>query len=221
MPDTKEIKNLRSRLERWELTHLRELAAFQHTQLEDALQRAATAEAWAETLQSNAEQLQEELLQLADECGASVCLAQNGDLTVKHDTIAASHPITPPAPGQPWPEQHGTYIGISPAEGDTPAHHLVVLDIAAGEDGDGRMTWAKAVKWAEGQGDGARLPTQLEAVFAYTTSKAAFKPGWHWTGTHFSSFSAFVQGFEGGYSSWGNKDSEHRVRAFRAIPLTL
>jgi len=45
--------------------------------------------------------------------------------------------------------------------------------------------------------------------------------GWYWTSTQYSRNYAFVQDFEGGNSNWGNKDFEHRARAFRRIPLDL
>lgn len=121
----------------------------------------------------------------------------------------------PPAPGQHWPEQGGTYIGIAPAEGTLPMRHLVVLDV----EPDSRLTWRKAIDWALDQGNGARLPTQLEAMFAWTTARAAFKPGWHWTGTQSSRNFAFVQDFEYGGSYWGGKDDERRVRAVRGLDL--
>ncbi|MFZ2309621.1 MAG: hypothetical protein WAW73_09400 [Rhodoferax sp.] len=122
---------------------------------------------------------------------------------------------TIPAPGQHWPEQGGTYIGIAPAEGTLPMRHLVVLDAEPAS----RLTWPKAINWALDQGNGARLPTQLEAVFAWTTSRTAFKTGWHWTGTQGSRSSAFVQDFEYGFSGWDSKGNEHRVRAFRGLDL--
>lgn len=43
--------------------------------------------------------------------------------------------------------------------------------------------------------------------------------GWYWTSTQFSRTSAFVQGFEYGYSFFNYKGNEHRVRAFRRISL--
>lgn len=93
--------------------------------------------------------------------------------------------------------------------------HLVVLDAKPAE----RFTWKKAVTWAQEQGNGARLPTQLEAMFAFTTSRSAFEPNWHWTGTQGSRDLAFVQGFEYGFSGWYYEDYEHRVRAFRGLAL--
>jgi hypothetical protein len=45
------------------------------------------------------------------------------------------------------------------------------------------------------------------------------KQGYYWTSTQGSSYGAFVQDFEHGNSDWNYKDDEHRVRAFRRIPL--
>jgi hypothetical protein len=60
--DTKKcIKRIRSRLERWELTHLRELAASLHEQLEDAELRASMAEHQADMFQDMCMGLQDEL----------------------------------------------------------------------------------------------------------------------------------------------------------------
>lgn len=135
-----------------------------------------------------------------------------------HPTEAAQPAVANlaiPAPGQHWPEQGGTYIGIAPAEGTLPMRHLVVLDAEPAS----RLTWPKAINWALDQGNGARLPTQLEAMFAWTTSRAAFKPDWHWTGMQSSRGYAFVQGFAYGNSDWHCKGGERRVRAFRGLDL--
>lgn len=134
-------------------------------------------------------------------------------------SVVVDTPIVaqPPAPGQHWPAQGGTYIGIASAEGDLPARHLVALDIKPPKE---QMNWADAVKWAQALGNGARLCTQLEGVHAYTTAKQAFKTsGYYWTGTQYSRISAFVQDFEDGSSVWYGKGSEHRVRAFRGLAL--
>jgi hypothetical protein len=45
--------------------------------------------------------------------------------------------------------------------------------------------------------------------------------GIYWTSTQGSRNGAFVQDFENGYSDWGGKDYEFRVRAVRQIPLEL
>lgn len=209
----RDIKNIRSRLERWELAHLRALAASLHEQLKAAETRATEAESWANTWWRNAETLQEELLQLAEESGAHIGLTQQGDVLVLKPE--ATPETTPPAPGQHWPAQGGTYIGIGSAEGDLPARHVVALDIEAPE----LMNHADAIQWALSLGNGARLCTQLEAVHAYTTAKHAFKPGLHWTGTQGSSINAFAQDFEYGFSYWFHKGSQRLVRPFRGLDL--
>lgn len=92
MPTTQDdprkcIKRLRARFERWELTHLRELAASLHERLEEAERRAEEAErysAWAERRADIAEQLNSEL----EEClrshgehnGPQIGLTQQGEL---------------------------------------------------------------------------------------------------------------------------------------------
>ena len=131
---------------------------------------------------------------------------------------AAPAAQTPPAPGQHWPAQGGTYIGIAPAEGDLPARHLVALDLPAGEE-DKELTWQDACAWATAQGNGARLPTQLEALFAYTVAKSTFKPRLHWTCTQLDRHGAFIQSFVSGSSYWGDKGNELRCRAFRGLAL--
>lgn len=72
------IKRLRSRFERWELTHLRELAASLHTQLEEAQERAERAEAAAEFWQRDCRTLEDELRAT----GARIGLTQDGALLV-------------------------------------------------------------------------------------------------------------------------------------------
>lgn len=44
---------------------------------------------------------------------------------------------------------------------------------------------------------------------------------YYWTSTQHSRLIAFAQDFEYGDSHWGLKGDEHRVRAFRRIPLEL
>jgi len=220
----RDIRAIQSRLDKWELDHLRALSASLNNQLDEANTRAAEAESWAHTWWRNAESLQDELLLLAAETGNTVGLTQAGEIGVMLKTEPAAEATTgtpettPPAPGQHWPAQGGTYIGIAPAEGDLPARHLVALDLPAGEE-DKELTWQDACAWATAQGNGARLPTQLEALFAYTVAKAAFKPRLHWTGTQDDRLTAFCQSFDYGGSSWYDKDDELRCRAFRGLAL--
>lgn len=212
------IKRLRARLDRWELAHLRTLAASLDDQLQAATERAQRAEAQAADYWRYAEEMQEELRGLADDSGATLGLTQAGSVVVlKPDASAV------PAPGQHWPAMGGTYIGIASAEVGMPAHHLVVLDAKC----DTHLDWEDAKAWAAQLGDSARLPTQLEAMLAWTNARSAFEKGYHWTSTQVSRDGAFVQDFEDGDSGWLYKDVELRVRAFRGLelhtlkPLTL
>jgi len=201
---TPNVKAIHARQERWELAHLRALAASLYSQLESAQCRANDAESWAKNWIEHAALLQKELLQVAEQSSAT-----------PKPQATDSAATTPPAPGQYWPAQGGTYIGIAPAEGNLPARHLIALDARPDEE----LNWHEAVKWAEAQGNGARLPTQLEAMFAFTTAKAAFKPHYYWTLTQLSANVAFVQDFEFGRSLWVFKDYQRLVCPFRGLDL--
>lgn len=57
------------------------------------------------------------------------------------ETLEATAPattLTPPKPGQPWPEQGGIYGGILPAIGEQPAMHMVFS-----------VEEAEALEWGE------------------------------------------------------------------------
>jgi hypothetical protein len=54
------------------------------------------------------------------------------------ETTAPTATLTPPKPGQPWPEQGGIYGGILPAIGDQPAMHMVFS-----------VDEAEALEWGE------------------------------------------------------------------------
>lgn len=94
MPTTQDdprkcIKRLRARFERWELTHLRELAASLHERLEEAERRAEEAErqaAWSDRRADIAEQLNEEIEEDLRSHGEHnvprIGLTQQGDLII-------------------------------------------------------------------------------------------------------------------------------------------
>jgi chromosome segregation ATPase len=77
------IKRLRARLNRWELEHLRELAASLHEQLEEARLRAYCAEGRAEMWQFAAEQLESEIAESGRE-PAKLGLTMQGELVLMH-----------------------------------------------------------------------------------------------------------------------------------------
>ena len=92
MPTTQDnprkcIKRLRARFERWELAHLRELAASLHERLEEAERRAEEAErraGWCDRRADIAEQLnaelEEDLRSRGEHNGPRVGLTQQGEL---------------------------------------------------------------------------------------------------------------------------------------------
>ena len=81
----KSIKRIRSRLERWELTHLRELAATLHQQLEQALERAERAESDYSSAEHRADMfmdMQREMDAELRECGEARGITQDGQLVL-------------------------------------------------------------------------------------------------------------------------------------------
>lgn len=155
--------------------------------------------------------------------------------------------LTPPAHGDYWPGQGGRYICTLPALMGMPARHLITgegeaedvtfgpgVDVpGATSQIDGAANTAAliatgqdhpAAKWARTySADGHTdfyLPSRLDLVMAHICAPQLFKKErWYWTSTQGSRDFAFVQYFEDGGSDWDCKDGEHRVRAFRVIPL--
>jgi hypothetical protein len=74
------IKRMRSRLERWELSHLRELAAILHTQLEECQARAEAAEAMAELWQQDFEMAMREVREVKPD--AAIALTMDGAMHI-------------------------------------------------------------------------------------------------------------------------------------------
>lgn len=77
------IKRLRHRLDRWELPHLRELAARLATELEEMTERAERAESEASMAWRDAEQAHELLREWANEQpGTSIGMTVDGTMHV-------------------------------------------------------------------------------------------------------------------------------------------
>lgn len=83
------IKRLRARLNRWELQHLRELAASLYEQLEAALSEASSAGHRAEMWQDAAEQLQSHM-QASGSGPAELGLTMEGDLVLMSRCVQAA-----------------------------------------------------------------------------------------------------------------------------------
>lgn len=161
---------------------------------------------------------------------------------------AASDATEPPAAGELWPGQGGRFICTLPALLGLPTRHLVFGEAeeeslkwgptgefpgaASHHDGAANTkaliaagTGYKAAHWAASQRadghDDFHLPSRLDLLMAYICAPKLFKTsGYYWSSTQLSRSSAFVQGFEYGYSGWSDKDDDCRVRACRVIPLT-
>lgn len=173
----------------------------------------------------------------------------NGDSETEAPAPATGPVATtnPTAHGGIWPGQGGRYICTLPALLGVPTRHLVVGDSEANDVAfgltidvpgavsqiDGPANTAAllatgqnhpAAKWAaaytaDGHAD-FYLPSRLDLIMAYICAPQLFKKsGWYWSSTQYSRRSALVQGFEGGYSTWSDKDGGHRVRAFRWVHL--
>jgi hypothetical protein len=129
--------------------------------------------------------------------------------------IAMTKP-TPPNIGQVWPEQGSIYAGLSRGEDGAPDAHLVLLDDVP----DGTLNWKDATAWAEGLGDGARLPTRFEAALLYAHVRDQIEPGdWYWTSTQYSDNVAWIQGFGYGIQDTLSKLNTCRARAVRRLIL--
>jgi len=118
-----------------------------------------------------------------------------------------------PAIGSPF--DGGIYAGISRGENGQPDAPLILLN----EKPDDSLDWNDAMKWAEGLGNDARLPTLCESALLYAHLKDQFEPRWHWTSTQYSSDFAYVQGFAVGSQGYAHKDNTLRARAVRRLSV--
>lgn len=116
--------------------------------------------------------------------------------------------------GEHYKEAGGIYAGLSKGEGDHPDGHLFLLP----EKPDGKLNWADATAWAQGLGQGARLPTRFESALLYANLQDQLDTeSWHWTGTQYSDLTAWGQDFYDGDQGSGSKSYEVRCRAVRRL----
>jgi len=138
--------------------------------------------------------------------------------TLEQPAVAATAAATITAPriGAPWPGIAGSvYAGLARTDDDHPDGHLVLLESLPGK----AMPWADAVAWAQGLGDGARLPSRFESALLYANLQDQLdRNAWHWTGTQSSAASAWVQDFDHGYQCDVSKSFKARARAVRRFP---
>ena len=197
---------IQRKLDRWELQHLRLLAAQQAEQIDELQRRLSWAEDCAERWRDDALDLQH---QLADDTGGQPGLTRGGRLVV---VAAPQASVAVPAIGQPWPGIAGSlYAGIAAAQGEQPDGHIVLLP----DQPDQSMAWAAAVAWAAGLDGDARLPTRAESALLYANLRDTIEPGWHWTGEALDGSYAWGQYFNNGSQDHDHKSYEGRCRAVR------
>ncbi len=150
--------------------------------------------------------------------GANLPSLARADARTSTAEAAGPSPFTPPtviAIGSAWGNV-GTYAGLSRGEDGEPDGHLVLLDAVPAKD----LNWPDAKAWAEGLGDGARLPTRFESALLYANVREKLDTErWHWTGTQYSESGAWSQYFGLGSQGSGDKKYEARARAVRRFPL--
>jgi hypothetical protein len=131
-------------------------------------------------------------------------------------TAVAPSPVKliPPAIGERWPGIDGVYAGVARGLDGEPDGHLVLLDARP----DGSLDHADATAWAEGLGDGARLPTRFESALLYAQLRDRIDTaGWYWTSTLDSDGGAWCQNFGNGNQDAGSTDDEGRAVAVRRL----
>jgi len=117
--------------------------------------------------------------------------------------------------GQHSADVGGIYAGIARGLDGEADGHLYLLD----DKPTTELAWAAAKEWANGLGNGARLPTRFESALLYANLQDKFESGWHWTGTQYSDSGAWLQDFGNGDQSTGGKSYEGRCRAVRRLAL--
>jgi len=137
-------------------------------------------------------------------------------VTTTSSVVAPATSSTVPRIGEAWPGIDGIYAGVSRGEDGEPDAHLVLLNAMP----ENALNWQDAVEWAKGLGDGARLPTRFESALLYANVRDKLDTNnWHWTGTQYSSSSAWSQDFSYGLQTSLVKKAEGRCRAVRRLAL--
>ena len=245
---TAAITALRKRLDRWELNHLRQIAAELSERLDHAQERIDSLETEVSRAWDTAEGWRMDAMQLVSDlqdAGQEVGLTQSGALVAMP---ANSHPAAAaqlPAIGTHLPAQGGT-LGAIIARPDGTTYGLIVADA----EHDVRGAWGEygqEVPGAKGPSGASNtaamlaagstiaqavcalhidghadwyIPSRLEMLVLYEASPALFdKDGWYWSSSQYSRYDACCQDFEYGRSYAGSKGYEFRARPVRSIQL--
>jgi len=79
------------------------------------------------------------------------------------------------------------------------------------------LNWYEALAWCYNEGDGWRLPTRLELIWAYEDNVDGFDTSTYWTGTESSTTFAFFVSFLDGVSAKKFKEESLFVCCVRTI----
>ena len=77
--------------------------------------------------------------------------------------------------------------------------------------------WEEAKEWCAEQGEGWRLPTDIELLRAYHEKVPGFGTGYRWSATEYSETNARIVGFSCGITYHTYKTNSYAVRCVRNI----
>lgn len=116
-----------------------------------------------------------------------------------------------PALGQPL--DAGIFAGLTTDKAGV--HYAVAL---LPDRSDKRLTWKKAIAWAEKLE--AVLPNRPVSALLFANVKDHVEADWYWTSEEFDGSYAWLQYFSYGYQYGTHKSYEGRAVAVRLIQLT-
>lgn len=84
-----------------------------------------------------------------------------------------------------------------------------------GNASEKEMTWDEAKDWCKKQGEGFRLPTNIELLQAFEGKIDGFQSNYYWSSTEFGTYFAWNVSFSNGGSANFNKNLANYVRAVK------
>jgi hypothetical protein len=105
----------------------------------------------------------------------------------------------------------GQFVGLTT---NAAGEHFAVVLLPARTDE--RLTWKKALAWAEHAG--GVLPTRPVSALLYALAKDRIEADWYWTSEAFDGSYAWGQVFGYGFQDYYHKSYEGRAVAVRRLP---
>lgn len=116
-------------------------------------------------------------------------------------------------PALKQPLAGGIFVGVITLP-DGKHYAVVKLDAKP----DRRLSWKKAIEWA--QSVGGQLPSRTISALMFAVAKELFEPAWHWTSEEEGASYAWYCYFDNGYQLTVHKSAKGCAVAVRLIPLT-